>query len=53
VGDAPQALPAGPLIRNLDVFHDREGFITVWSIKSFTIMKIRCGVRMRRPTGDR
>jgi hypothetical protein len=39
-------LPAGPVIRNLDVFHDREGFTTVWSNKSFAIMKIRSGVRI-------
>ena len=36
----------GPAIRNLDVFHDHEGFTTVWSSKSFAIMKIRSGVRI-------
>jgi hypothetical protein len=36
----------GPAIRNPDVFHDREGFTTVWSIKSFAIMKIRSGMRI-------
>src|ERR1700722_5183924 len=35
-----------PALRNLDVFHDREGFTTVWSSKSFAIMKIRSGVRI-------
>src|ERR1700722_1650592 len=36
----------GPALRNLDVFHDRVGFTTVWSSKSFAIMKIRSGVRI-------
>ena len=45
-GDVLQVLPAGSGVRNLDVFHDREGFTTVWSNKSFAIMKIRSGVRI-------
>ena len=45
-GDVLQVLPAGSGVRNLDVFHDREGFTTVWSSKSFAIMKIRSGVRI-------
>src|ERR1700722_2788095 len=30
----------------LAVFHDHEGFTTLWSNKSFTIIKLRSGVRV-------
>jgi hypothetical protein len=29
----------GVRVARADVFHDREGFTTLWSIKSFAIMK--------------
>ena len=37
-GDVLQALPAGSVIRNLDVFHDREGFTTVWGSKGVSVI---------------
>ena len=37
---------AGSAARNGAVFHDHEGFTTVWSSKSFAIMKFRSGVRV-------
>jgi hypothetical protein len=36
----------GPAPRNLAVFHDHEGFTTLWGSKSFAIMKFRSGVRI-------
>src|ERR1700722_9394378 len=44
-GDVPSA-GSSRRMRNLDVFHDHEGFTTVWSSKSFAIMKLRSGVRI-------
>jgi hypothetical protein len=41
-----QALPSGPAVRDLAVFHDHEGFNTLRSSKSFAIMKVRSGVRI-------
>ena len=38
-------MSAGPA-RNLAVYHDHEGFTTLWSSKSFAIMKSRFGVRI-------
>ncbi len=35
-----------PAVRDLAVFHDHEGFTTLWSSKSFAIMKIRSGIRI-------
>ena len=41
-----QARPTGPAVRDPAVFHDHEGFTTLWSIKLFAIMKIRSGIRI-------
>ena len=38
-------MSAGPA-RNLAVYHDHEGFTTLWSSKSFAIMKSRLCVRI-------
>ena len=37
---------AGPAVRNLAIPHDHEGFTTLWSSKSFAIMKFRSRVRI-------
>jgi hypothetical protein len=42
----------GPAVRNLAVFHDHEGFTTLWSSKPFAIMKFRSGVRITAADRD-